>query len=306
MLSAALLVGTQADANPIAYASLSITNLLFQKADGSALGVGTGLGLNSFSQSYTGSLTGSLSGVGSFSALGQTITTAGGGQTGMCVGTSCPVDNTFAITGGNAPPFSGATLARADNALSGSILSGGQTQKTVAEVQAFTGLGSGEADINSSDTFVFEAGISTAVRLSFDAISTMVAGTGPDTPNTIGHQFATNQWQFTISEIGAGNITTALGTTAASLGSVSWDTPSDGLGFAVANLNGNSQHFDLVAKDGSGQDIILNAGSTYKLQIAHTSRVTFEATPVPEPATIGLFGMGLLGLGVLRRRKAAA
>jgi hypothetical protein len=39
-----------------------------------------------------------------------------------------------------------------------------------------------------------------------------------------------------------------------------------------------------------------------------SKKVTFTATavaPVPEPATLGLFGMGMIGLGLMRRRKAA-
>jgi hypothetical protein len=39
-----------------------------------------------------------------------------------------------------------------------------------------------------------------------------------------------------------------------------------------------------------------------------SKKVTFTATAaasVPEPATLGLFGMGVIGLGLMRRRKAA-
>ncbi|MGD9597464.1 MAG: PEP-CTERM sorting domain-containing protein [Steroidobacteraceae bacterium] len=39
--------------------------------------------------------------------------------------------------------------------------------------------------------------------------------------------------------------------------------------------------------------------------ISHVTRFDGTTTTVPEPATLALFGFGLLGLGIARRRKAA-
>jgi hypothetical protein len=73
-----------------------------------------------------------------------------------------------------------------------------------------------------------------------------------------------------------------------------------GAGVFVAALD-DSSSFTTVQFWGDGFGEFLVAGGT--LRWANVGKGTLD--PVPEPATFGLMGLGLLGLGYARRRKAA-
>lgn len=103
------------------------------------------------------------------------------------------------------------------------------------------------------------------------------------------------------------------------------DTPTTLNTYANANLiNNDAGRYDLSSVGGSNFSdyntalglvgswdvlrftLILDSfgGNDKTLEVTSISG-EFNGTPVPEPATIALFGLGLIGLGVARRRKSA-
>lgn len=78
-----------------------------------------------------------------------------------------------------------------------------------------------------------------------------------------------------------------------------------GLSFSLAGVTVSDLHF---STDGLGGSSF--SGSTWRDPEDTTSHLfltaDFTATAVPEPATLGLFGASLIGLGVVRRRRRAS
>lgn len=68
---------------------------------------------------------------------------------------------------------------------------------------------------------------------------------------------------------------------------------SPGLGSLVGFESG------VIRQGGSG---ILDTGTTQRILLNFSGNITPAAASVPEPATLGLFGLGLLLIGGLRRR----
>jgi len=73
-----------------------------------------------------------------------------------------------------------------------------------------------------------------------------------------------------------------------------------------------SDDFNIYFDSGNYHDLSLKAWRSHCLTGCSSSdsnaiaaRINFSITQVPEPATLGLLGLGMLGLGIARRRKAS-
>jgi hypothetical protein len=310
-VAAACGVGMAGNANADALAQSLLTINNFTITNGSG---GTALSVSDFSQlSFIDTLTNDaiLNGTTDHHQVQSTGFAPSVDAQQACVGTGCPAENTFVSVG--TPPTN--TYARSDSLLAGQPISGtGVPVGANASAIAITSLNSDATGGSSSDilltsgfTFVTTHDIAQA-GFTFDATTFLQAWTAPGTTSPTGAG-AGFKWELTLVDAATGatlidwipNGSTTTGT-------------QDGLTVTAegCNLNANASATfnqpsppsqNCTGSFAATSNVVLLAGHQYTFTIDHHVSTQATEVTVPEPATLALLSVGLIGFGWVSRKR---
>lgn len=296
----------EANAAAKAFSSLHIEDFVFTDA-----GTGEQLEAGDFDLLLIGNTSNNSANLTGF--VGETFgdgPTAGDADAAhACVGNGCasiPIGENDFSQQTFPPPDS---FARGDSALTGSAIGGSSvTADSVGEVQLLsTETGSGASDVGTDTTFSFVLDTDRQVTVSFAAQGMLDVRLDPDSApgSTTGADF---EWSITVRN--------------ADTGAVVFEWSPDGT--VNANITGGTENADgadlsqEVTRQLPGQTFIdtglalfsattdlLSANVNYTLTISHSSfaRATLNLVPVPEPASLALFSLGLLAVGLIAMQR---
>jgi hypothetical protein len=272
-LLGSVLIGGAANATPYAFASNQITGLIFSTAAGT------------FTPT---SATQTISDSASFGAIAVNNPSVGGPVgTGIniaaaCAGANICTENVFV-------PLAGLTTGtRADSSIGGFSTPGTPGPISLNNVAEGIGnsLGTSTAN-NTASITVSIVGTGSALSLSLtDTVRLMastVAGTGESATAQITNTF---------------RVFNAAGAQIASF------APSD-LNQQVGSANGVPLTASVATTITTTLTTpVLTAGALYNISLTSSSAESITpGTPVPEPVSLSILGMGLMGLGLARARK---
>lgn len=215
----------------------------------------------------------------------------------QCVGAPCPpiAENNF--TPFPFPPPVPGTFGYADQALTGSSITigmapaGAHAQTRADASLAMDGVASGNSDVGTSTTFSFTLAAADTMTISFDGTpftqAFVSAGASPTT-----NANARLSWSINIIDTTTG--TTVFTFAPNELNALSNVSRTDGLP-GTTTYNPGTMAF-------SSTTPLLSADVVYQITIQHNTLAN-ALQQVPEPASLAIFGIGLLGLTAVSRRR---
>lgn len=198
------------------------------------------------------------------------------------------------------PPAVPGTFGYADQNLSGSSITVGTTPagalaQTRADASLATnGMASGNSDVGTSTTFSFVLGAQDTMTIAFNANPFTQAYVSADgTPTTNAN--ARLSWSINIIDMTTGMTVFSYAPT--ELNAFSNVSRTDGFP-GTTTYNPGMMSFSATTG-------MLDTASTYQITIQHNTLANaLQDQAVPEPGTLAIFGLGLLGLGVAGRRRS--
>lgn len=206
-------------------------------------------------------------------------------------------ENTF--TPFPSPPALPGTFGYADQNLTGSALSvGGAPAGASAQTRAdaslqVDGSASGDSDVGTSTTFSFTLGAAGTMTFAFDATPfTQAYTTGGASTNAI----ARLSWSLNIIDQTTGALVYVF-----QPGELNGDANASRTGTfpGLTTYNPGTLSFSAISP-------LLNATDVYQLTVQHNTLANAlqSTVAVPEPGTLAMFGLGLLGMTAFKRRRA--